>query len=89
MTSDEIVRTLAQLAEATADARAATRDAHAAAKDVRKTLREHRDWLRAEIGLAVERHVGEITAEARAAMNTQVSALIDDIGAVWREKLGL
>jgi hypothetical protein len=89
MTSQEILKALGQLNDATAELRRTIKDAHAARKDLHASVREQRDAISRAIEEETARQVGLLSDEVREAMRTAVLKTMNDFEADWRTKLGL
>jgi signal transduction histidine kinase len=88
-TASDITKMLAQLGEATAEARKATSEARAATKDLKHAVREAQADIRRAIVEEVGKQIEEITVLARTTMREHADATIDQLAADWRVKLGL
>jgi hypothetical protein len=89
MTSQDILKALAQLNEATAELRQTIKLAHAARKDLSATIKDQRDAISKAIEEETERQVGVLSDEVREAMKTAVTETMSRFEADWRLKLGL
>jgi hypothetical protein len=89
MTSQEIVKALAQLNEATAELRSTIKQAHAARKDLHAAVREQRDAISRAIEEETARQVGVLSEDVREAMKVAVLETMTHFEADWRTKLGL
>jgi hypothetical protein len=89
MTSQEILKALSQLNEATAELRQTIKQAHAARKDLHAAVREQRDAISRAIEEETARQVGVLSEEVRDAMKAAVLETMSRFEADWRVKLGL
>ena len=89
MTSQDILKALGQLNEATAELRRTIKEAHAARKDLHAEVRAQRDAITKAIEEATARQVGVISEEVREAMRTAVLETMSRFEADWRTKLGI
>jgi hypothetical protein len=89
MTSQEILKALAELNEATAELRQTIKQAHAARKDLHAAVREQRDAISKAIQEETARQVGVLSEEVREAMKAAVLETMSRFEDDWRTKLGL
>jgi len=89
MSSQEILKALGQLQEATAEARRTIKEAHVARKDLLAAVKEQRDAITRAIDEEVGRRVAEISDETRDQMRQAVVDTMARFEADWRAKLGL
>src|SRR5438270_12759459 len=89
MTSQEILKALAQANDATIELRRTVKDAHAARKDLTATVKEHRDAVNRAIEEEVARQVSAVTEQVREEMRAAVTETMARFEADWRAKVGL
>ena len=89
MTSQDILKALAQLNEATEELRQTIKLAHAARKDLNAAVKEQRDAISKAIEEETSRQVGVLSEEVREAMQAAVLETMNRFEADWRLKLGL
>ena len=89
MTSQDILKALGQLQDATAELRHAIKEAHTARKDLLAAVKQQKDTITKAIDEEVTRQVGELSEEVRQAMRTAVLETMSRFEADWRTKLGL
>ena len=89
MTSQDILKALAQLNEATAELRQTIKQAHAARKDLHAEVRAQRDAISKAIEEETAKQVGILSEEVKEAMRTAVLETMSRFEADWRVKLGL
>jgi septal ring factor EnvC (AmiA/AmiB activator) len=89
MTSQDILKALAQLNEATAELRHTIKDAHAARRDLNAAVKDQRDAISKAIEEETAKQVGVLSEEVREAMKVAVVETMNRFEADWRVKLGL
>jgi len=89
MTSQDIVKALGQLQEATAELRQTIKEAHVARKDLLAAVKEQKEAITRAIDEEITRQVGGLADDVREKMRTAVTETMSRFEADWRAKLGL